>query len=103
MLAGQFVEEFGWSNLVVNDKAKPLADASANFQVSTLSLEPGIYLDGPESEPGRPDSDWSNYGLANLLCGYDGRRRVKAISPSRAIIFISNTAPRIPGRMATMH
>ncbi len=44
--SGQFVEEFGWSNLVVNGTPKPLADASANFKQS-LSLEPGYTLTVP--------------------------------------------------------
>jgi hypothetical protein len=44
--AGQFVEEFGWSNLVVNDKPTPLPEASANFRQS-LPLEPGYTLTVP--------------------------------------------------------
>ncbi len=43
---GQFIEEFGWTNLVVNDKPKPLGDASANFRQS-LSLAPGYTLTVP--------------------------------------------------------
>jgi hypothetical protein len=43
---GQFVEEFGWSNLVVNDKSTPLTEGSANFRQS-LSLEPGYTLTVP--------------------------------------------------------
>ena len=44
--AGQFVEEFGWSNLVVDGKLKTLSDGSANFRQS-LSLEPGYMLTVP--------------------------------------------------------
>jgi len=43
---GKFVEEFGWSNLVVDGKPKTLSDGSANFRQS-LSLEPGYMLTVP--------------------------------------------------------
>lgn len=43
---GQFVEDFGWSNLVVDGKPRPLADGSVNFRQS-LSLEPGYTLTVP--------------------------------------------------------
>jgi hypothetical protein len=43
---GRFIEEFGWSNLVVNDKPTPLSDGSAAFRQS-LSLEPGYTLTVP--------------------------------------------------------
>ncbi len=44
--AGEFVEEFGWSNLVVDGKPRPLADGSASLRQS-LSLEPGYTLTVP--------------------------------------------------------
>jgi len=44
--AGQFVEEFGWSNLVVNEKPTPLSAASSNFR-QPLSLSPGYTLSIP--------------------------------------------------------
>jgi hypothetical protein len=43
---GQFVEEFAWSNLVVNDKATALSAASADFR-QPLSLSPGYTLSIP--------------------------------------------------------
>jgi len=44
--AGQFVEEFGWSDLVVNAKPTPLSAGSVAFRQS-LSLEPGYTLTVP--------------------------------------------------------
>ena len=43
---GQFVEEVGWSNLVVNEKATALSSASSNFR-QPLSLSPGYTLSIP--------------------------------------------------------
>ncbi|MGH9513828.1 MAG: hypothetical protein ACRD2U_17005 [Terriglobales bacterium] len=44
--AGRFIEEFSWSNLVVNDKPTPLSPASASFR-QEVSLEPGYTLTIP--------------------------------------------------------
>ncbi len=44
--AGQFVEDLGWSKLIVNDLPKVLSEASTNFRQS-LSLDPGYTLTVP--------------------------------------------------------
>ena len=45
--AGEFYEEYSWSNLIVNDKPVALPDAARNF-AQTVSLDPGFSPSVPD-------------------------------------------------------
>ena len=66
--SGIFVEEFSWSDLLVNNQTVPLSPASQKFR-EDLSLSPQYKLSVPDLSQVQPDLDWSNYRFADVLRG----------------------------------
>src|SRR5712692_5457856 len=92
--AGQFVEEYAWSNLIRDNAAVSLFPAAASFR-QILSLEPDYPLSVPDLSQVIPLV--GPYGLANALCRYAGCSSRPASSCWRSFL-LQAWHPRFVGR-----
>ena len=92
--AGQFVEEYAWSNLIRDNAAVSLSPAAASLR-QILSLEPDYRLSVPDLSQVIPLV--GPYELANPLCRYAGCSSKPASSCWRSFL-LQAWHPRFVGR-----